>query len=159
MSVKHSYVRVPLFEQIQIIDGLTEEEAWNKEIELIKLYGREDLGTGTLNNLTHGGPTQKSGWSQSEQAREKISRGNKGKIRTEEQRKNYKGCTTASWAEKIRAANIGRKDDGRYSKMAKTKSKQRWFNNGKVTRMFEPGKELEGFVPGRTIGNSNVWMA
>lgn len=31
------------------------EEIFNKEIELIKLYGRKDLGLGTLVNFTHGG--------------------------------------------------------------------------------------------------------
>lgn len=34
---------------------LTEEQARVKEIELIKKYGRVDLGTGTLTNLTDGG--------------------------------------------------------------------------------------------------------
>lgn len=38
-----------------ILEDLTVEEAENKEREFIKLYGRIDLKTGTLSNLTVGG--------------------------------------------------------------------------------------------------------
>jgi len=38
-----------------LLDNLTWEEACNKEIELISLYGRIDLKTGTLANMTSGG--------------------------------------------------------------------------------------------------------
>ena len=38
-----------------ILDNLTWEDACKKEKEFIKLYGRKDLGTGCLCNLTDGG--------------------------------------------------------------------------------------------------------
>lgn len=38
-----------------LIEGLSKEEASIKEQEFISLYGRKDLGTGTLCNLTDGG--------------------------------------------------------------------------------------------------------
>lgn len=38
-----------------LVEGLTKEEASLKEQEFISLYGRKDLGTGTLCNLTDGG--------------------------------------------------------------------------------------------------------
>jgi hypothetical protein len=38
-----------------LFDELTWEEACEKEIEFIKLYGRKDLGLGSLVNLTDGG--------------------------------------------------------------------------------------------------------
>lgn len=38
-----------------MIDNIDWEEACKKEIEFIKLYGRRDLGKGTLVNLTDGG--------------------------------------------------------------------------------------------------------
>lgn len=38
-----------------IIDGISYEDAKRKEVEFISLYGRIDLATGTLANLTDGG--------------------------------------------------------------------------------------------------------
>jgi len=38
-----------------IMEGLTDEETKEKEKEFIKIYGRRDLGTGTLCNFTSGG--------------------------------------------------------------------------------------------------------
>ena len=40
---------------ILIKENLTEEEAFDLECKLIALYGRKDLGTGILRNLTNGG--------------------------------------------------------------------------------------------------------
>ena len=120
MIQKHLYVAVPVLENIKVIDKLTQQEAWDKEIELIAQYGREHLGTGPLKNLTPGGPTQKSGWAQSKEARLKISLGNSGKIRTEIHKQNYRKPKTAEHANKIRLANLGRKDDGRSKKGAAT---------------------------------------
>jgi hypothetical protein len=125
---KHLYVTVPLFENIKIIDNLTQQEAWDKEIELIAFYGREDLGKGTLKNLTNGGPTQKSGWNQSTQAKIKISLGNKGKVRTDQYRKNYSKPKSAEHIENIRLANIGRPPDGRYQKISETKKGRPWLD-------------------------------
>lgn len=62
-----------------ILDDLTWEEACEKEKEFIALYGRKDLGTGTLCNLTDGGDLVL------------------GVVRT------------AEHIEKLRAANLGKK--------------------------------------------------
>src|SRR5438067_2280740 len=45
----------PNYEIEIMFENLTWEEACNKEREFIKLYGRKDLGLGTLVNLTDGG--------------------------------------------------------------------------------------------------------
>jgi hypothetical protein len=43
------------FEVDILLDNLTWDEACNKEKEFIKLYGRKDIKTGILSNLTDGG--------------------------------------------------------------------------------------------------------
>ena len=40
----------------RVAEGLTEEEAYAVKSDLIRRYGRKDLGLGTLENLTDGGP-------------------------------------------------------------------------------------------------------
>lgn len=150
-KVPHLYVDVPDQSHILIEDKLTQQQAWDLEIKLIAEHGRISNGTGILENLTDGGESGASGWNQSRQAKRKISEGNKGKKRTAAQRKNYCGPKSAEHANNIRLANIGRPNDGRYVKIGLTKSKQRWFTNGVITRMCVPGTEPAGFLAGRKI--------
>lgn len=62
-----------------------------KEIEFIKLYGRKDLGLGTLCNLTDGGEGATNVIIK-EETRNKISKANKGKKRTQEQKLRLSEC-------------------------------------------------------------------
>lgn len=66
-----------------------------KEIEFIALYGRKDLGKGTLCNLTDGGEGN-HGLIVSEETRKKMSASLKGRVFTEE------------WIKKFSEANRGR---------------------------------------------------
>jgi hypothetical protein len=61
-----------------IQENLTEEEALALEQYCITLYGRVDLDTGILRNLTNGGEGM-SGFNVSVETRRRISIGNKGK--------------------------------------------------------------------------------
>ena len=60
-----------------IIDNIPIEEAIKNEIEYIKLYGRKDLGLGTLVNMTDGGEGHKNYVCSSETKR-KMSEAAKG---------------------------------------------------------------------------------
>lgn len=54
-KIWHNIVSKTEYEVEIIYDGMSKEQAFEKEKEFIKLYGRKDLGTGTLCNLTNGG--------------------------------------------------------------------------------------------------------
>lgn len=53
-------------------DSMTESEAYDYETKLIEQYGREDLGTGILHNLTDGGRGNDSGYQHTEGAIERL---------------------------------------------------------------------------------------
>lgn len=66
--------------------NLTEEEAFKHEIYMIAVFGRKDIGTGILRNLTNGGEGP-SGHKHSKEHKNKISlklKGIKGKPHSEE---------------------------------------------------------------------------
>lgn len=62
-----------------LINGCSWEQACEIEVGMIESYGRKDLGTGILINLTDGGDGA-NGYKHSEEIKEKISKINKGKI-------------------------------------------------------------------------------
>jgi hypothetical protein len=64
--------------------GLTEAEAHAKEIFIVALYGRKDLGTGCLVNMTNGGDGISN---PSEETRKKIGEASKKRTHSEESRK------------------------------------------------------------------------
>lgn len=100
----------PIKQRIIIKNGLTNEEAKQLEGKLISKYGRKIDG-GILDNIKINQWACAVGWKHSEEAKRKISNGNKGKIRTEQQRANYRKPKTAEHAENIRKANLGRPYD------------------------------------------------
>lgn len=71
-------LKCPPKERIVIYPAESEAEAFENEVALIWYYGRKDLGTGCLRNLTEGGEGA-AGWVPSEETRRKISRATKGR--------------------------------------------------------------------------------
>ena len=60
----------PKNKRVFLKQNLTEEEAFKHEKYMIVIFGRKDLGTGILRNLTDGGDG-KSGWKMSEGTKKK----------------------------------------------------------------------------------------
>lgn len=89
---------------VEIIENdLTWQEACEKEKELISLYGRIDLGNGTLANMTDGGD------------------GTINKIFTEEYRQKLKGPKSEEHKRKIGLASKGRNVGKKHTEEAKKK--------------------------------------
>ena len=125
----------PVERRVVIKDGLTNEEAKALEKVLITKYGRKIDG-GILDNIKINQWACYAGWRHSEEAKRKISEGNRGKKRTPEQIKNYLGTVTAEHKEKIRLANLGRPYDPiRAAKISATL--KAYFANKKTTLLAE----------------------
>lgn len=82
-----------------LFDNVSVEFAKSKEIEFIKLYGRKDLGTGTLANLTNGGEGT-YGVAFTEERRLKMSKSMTGKRTGHKHSEETKNL--------IRLGNLGR---------------------------------------------------
>jgi hypothetical protein len=82
----------PIIEIVK--DGLDEAEAFYEEISLIALYGRRDLNTGTLFNLTDGGEGT-VGAIRTDEWRANIS----SALQTPEQRSRQSIATSACWSD------------------------------------------------------------
>jgi len=140
----------PKFRKI-IKDNLTEAEAFDLELTLIKKYGRK-LDGGILENKKISRWVVQAGWTHSEEAKQKISKANSGKVRTEEHKKNYSKPKSAEHAEKIRQANLGRQNSvERNTKIKESMKSKRWFTDGTDSIFCEPGGQPSNYRPGRTM--------
>ncbi len=87
--------------------NLTEEEAFKHEIYMIAVFGRIDLGTGILHNMTNGGEGG-SGRVISEETRRKLSDANRGKNHP-----NYGKTTSLETKAKMSASKKNMSDETR----------------------------------------------
>lgn len=109
-SVIKKILKLKLNIKCEIIkDNTNELDAFNLEVILIKKYGRRNIGTGILTNLTDGGEGG-SGHTISDKGRQEISRKNKERIKL--YGANFKGCRHSlesrvkmSFSQKERAKN------------------------------------------------------
>lgn len=114
-----------------LFENLTEDEAKDKEIEFIALYGRRDLKKGTLVNLTNGGDGT-FGTILSKETKNKMS-----KIKVE----RFKNILNHPSYGKTRP------DADRVSKIAKGR---KWFTNGIIDKMMYQNNIADGFFLGRS---------
>lgn len=167
---KHGYRVEILYEDID------ESFAIKKEIELIKKYGRLDLGTGCLVNMTDGGEGC-NGIIHSSSTKEKLSKHFKGVKLSKSHRENIsKGQVGKKWFNngvndifafeapdgfiegrlyrpsedtKSKMKRSG-SDNGMFGKPSKSIGK-RWFNNGTLNFFGFEGDEPDGYIPGRIM--------
>jgi hypothetical protein len=138
--------------EVQILfDDLTWDEACNKEIEFIKLYGRKDLGTGILVNMTNGGDTPPShkGKVRSEEFRKKCSESNKGRKLSEEHRKklseSHKGyVATEQQRKKLSETNKGRKLSEEWKQKISESNKGKKFSEERIQKLKDNHKGMIG---------------
>lgn len=121
-----------------MLDDLTWEEACKKEIEFIQLYGRKNLGKGTLVNLTDGGEGTKN---------KVVSEITKNKIRQSKKDKPYKH--NAERLAKISLCSKGRVWDN--ERKRKQSEKFKGENNPSFGRKHS--KEVRDKARQRMLGN------
>jgi len=99
-STNHRAPVPPKERRLILKDNLTEEAAFRHEKYMIGLYGRKDLGTGILINMSEGGEGD-SGYKHSKERREKMSKALKGRPKSEEWK--------AMMRERMKGKNTGKK--------------------------------------------------
>lgn len=108
-----------------LLDNLTWDEACKKEKEFIALYGRKDLKTGCLANMTDGGDGAIN-LIVSKETREKVAEANRRRIFTEEDRKNmsirYTGRVKSEETRKKLSNSL--KNSEKFKKSIKLKSEK-----------------------------------
>lgn len=105
-------------------NNLTEKESLEKEMELIAKYGRKDIGTGILRNLTDGGDGA-SGAKRTPEQIERLRKSITGKKRTPEQIERMKKAV-AKVADKKRQSLI--EAHKRMSEETKKQRAEKWRN-------------------------------
>jgi hypothetical protein len=154
-----------------LFDDLTYEQACEKEMEFIKLYGRKDINTGILVNLTDGGEGS-IGYKATNETKIKIGQLSKGRTKSPETIEKWKKTmksknrwvVTEKTKEKIRKTLIGVKhtqeriENQRKSRIGiklseEAKQKLRDFWKGKPKAPFS--EEHKRKLSEARIGNTN----
>ena len=128
-----------------VLNNLTEEQAFQNEMDFISWYGRVDLNNGILRNLTDGGEGV-SGAIRSEETKRKISESKKGKTHSEESKRKisetHKGKTHSE--ESKRKISESRKGQGLGILLSEeTKRKISESNKGELNYMFGKHHSVE----------------
>ena len=131
--------------------NITEEEAFKHEIYMIAVFGRKDLGTGILYNMTNGGDGA-SGAVRSEETRRKISISKSG-----ENNPFYGKSLSEETKRKLSEANRG-KDNPLYGKShsEETRRKISEGNKGK-THSQETRRKISEAISGVKNGSAKIW--
>tara|TARA_S200002703_G_scaffold123480_1_gene109444 strand:+ start:42 stop:566 length:525 start_codon:yes stop_codon:yes gene_type:complete len=144
-STNHRAPVPPKDRRLKLKDNLTEQEAYKHEMYMIGVYGRKDLGTGILINMSDGGGDD-TGYKHSEERKEKISKSLKGRPKSEEWK--------AMMREKMKGKNVGKKrtdEQRRDISERQTGKKNRGWSKEAKRRQSERMKKT--FEEGRVVWN------
>lgn len=121
------WIQIPAPEYRQIIKaGLTENEAYDLELKIIKKYGRKIDG-GILENKQISRWSEKAGWKHSEETKRKISEAITGTRKTKQQLENYKGKKTDTHSKNIKKAVADLWSDPEYKEKRLMKIREKPF--------------------------------
>lgn len=151
----HGNLKVPCKDKRnKIALHLSESEALLLERKLTHYYGLLIDGTGILENKIHGGnasPRGMLGKKHTQETKLRISQTITGTVKTPEQRENYKKPKSIEHKEKIRQANLGRKDSEERrekNRQAHTNPEVRLLKSEKMKQIIAD-KKAAGIVWGR----------
>jgi len=137
-------VKIPPKERILILkSNLTDEEANTHEIYMIALFGRKDLGTGILRNLTNGGGGV-SGLKHTEEVKNKMKKPN-----SIDHNKKVSEAIKLKWdngeydREEWKKRNIGKKQSEETIRK-KIEGMKKYYENNKKVITEEQKKQISG---------------
>lgn len=137
----HNNVVVPDKQYRQIVkEYMSESDALAYENQLIRYYGRK-LDGGILDNIKINQWAGTCGWKHSVDTKNKISKANTGKVRSDIHKKNYSKPKTPEHAQKIREANLGRIDPERNLKISESMKGKPWSD---ARRAAHNNKQTQG---------------